>query len=354
FDQDNVLTARVNLPRSRYAKPAQTAAFYKELIEKLQATPGVDVAGAISHTPLNGFSQIGFFHIEGQPDPVKKRERLIPMGVITPDYFRALGIKRLSGRDFDEHDNATGQPVAIVNEAFARKFFPNDNPIGKRISVDCPKDELCRGIAGVFGNIRQDSLTEAASPEIYLPYQQSPLNGMTLIVRSNGNPLNMVGSVRSVVSSVDSGQPIYDVKTLRQRVAEAVASTRSLMLLFGSFATLALVLATVGVYGVVSYSVSRSTREIGIRMALGAQARDVLRLVIRNGMTLALLGVVIGLVGAFALTRMLASLLFGVTPTDAATFVMVSIGLTAVALVACLIPALRATKVNPLVALREE
>jgi len=354
FDKDNVLTGRINLPRSRYRAPDKVAAFYKDLMQRVQSMPGVEIAGAISHTPLRGFGQIRVFRIEGQPDPVDRHERMIPVGVITPDYFRTLEIKRLSGRDFDEHDTPAGHPVTIVNEEFARRFFPNDNPIGKRISAGCPKDELCREIVGVFGNIRQDGLTEAASPEIYLSYQQGPVNGMTVVLRSNGNPANFAGSLRREVSAIDSSQPVYDVKTLSQRVDEAVASTRSLMFLFSGFATLALVLATVGIYGVVSYSVSRRTREIGIRMALGAQAKDVLRLVIQNGMTMTLIGVGIGLGGALALTRLLASLLFGVTPTDPGTFLMVSMVLTAVALVACYIPARRAAKVDPLVALRDE
>jgi putative ABC transport system permease protein len=354
FNKDKVLTARINLPRSRYGAPAKTAAFYKDLVKSVQLMPGVEVAGAISHTPLKGFSQIRVFRIEGQPDPVDRHERMIPVGLVTPDYFRTLEIKRLSGRDFDEHDTPAGNPVTIVNEEFARKFFPNDNPIGKRVSAGCPKDELCREIVGVVGNIRQNSLTEAVSPEIYLSYQQSPGNGMTIVLRSNGNPANLAGSLRSEVSAIDSSQPVYDVKALSQRVDEAMASTRSLMFLFGGFATLALVLATVGIYGVVSYSVGRRTREIGIRMALGAQAHDVLRLVIKNGMTLTLIGVLIGLGGAFALTRLLATLLFGVPPTDPGTFLMVSMMLTAVALVACYIPARRAAKVNPIIALRDE
>jgi putative ABC transport system permease protein len=213
---------------------------------------------------------------------------------------------------------------------------------------------LCTTIVGVVGNVKQESITADVAPEIFVPFSQMPMNGMTLFVRTTGNPTDLAQALRSEVFAIDRNQPVYNLKTLDQRVVETIATSRSLMLLFSGFALLALVLASVGIYGVVSYAVSQRTREIGIRMALGARGVDVLRLVLRNGMTLVVAGIAIGVGGALALTRFLTTMLFGVTPTDIRTFVVVSLALGVVALIACLVPARRATKVNPLEALRYE
>jgi putative ABC transport system permease protein len=225
--------------------------------------------------------------------------------------------------------------------------------LGKRIGFGCEKD-LCTTIVGVVGNVKQESITTDVSPEIYVPFSQMPMNGMTVFERTKANPAEFARTLRSEVFAVDKNQPVYDVKTLEQRVVQTIAASRSMMLLFSGFATLALVLASVGIYGIVSYSVSQRTREIGIRMALGARGVDVLRMVVGNGMTLVVAGVAIGVAGALALTRFLTTMLFGVTATDTTTFVLVSSALVVVALITCLIPARRATKVNPLDALRCE
>ena len=353
FNRENVLMARVNLPRSVYRTEPQTAAFYGQLLERVKALPGVESTGMINHTPLSGFGLIVFTGIEGQPPPDQKKDAPIGVGSVSPDYFRTLQIPLISGRVYDERDRADAPKVAIVNQAFARRYFPGGDVLGKRIGFGC-EEGLCTTIVGVVGNVKQESITADVAPEIFVPSSQMPMNGMTLFIRSTGNTGDLARALRSEVLAIDKNQPVFNVKTLDQRVVETIAVSRSLMLLFSGFALLALVLACVGIYGIVSYSVSQRTREIGIRMALGARAVDVLRLVLKNGMTLVAVGVAIGVAGALALTRFLTTMLFGVTPTDTSTFVVVSAVLAIVAFIACLVPARRATKVNPLVALRYE
>jgi len=354
FDRDSVLTARISLPRSKYKKPEQVLAFQQELLQKLKALPGVQAAGTINHTPLKGFGLIVFTSIEGQP-PLDKKDPPIGVGAASPGYFETLKIPLLSGRNLDQRDGPATQKVALVNQAFAHRFFPNGDVVGKRVSFACEESEgLCRTIVGVVGNIRQESLTDEVAAELFLPSAQMPLNAVTLFVRTTSDPLASVASVRSQVLAVDNNQPIYDVKTLAQRVSEATAVSRSLTLLFSAFALIALVLGSVGIYGIVSYAVTQRTQEIGIRMAVGARAADILGLILKHGVVLVFSGVVIGIAGALALTRFLASLLFGVTPTDAITFVVVSVLFILVATVASFIPARRATRVDPLKALRYE
>jgi putative ABC transport system permease protein len=353
FARENVLTLRFDLPRSGYSSPSQVINFQNQLVARVKALPGVQTVGTITHTPLSGFGIIAFTGIEGYGPPDHKKDKPIGVGSVSPDYFRTLKIPLLNGRVYDDRDVADSAKVAIVNQAFARKYFGGDNALGKRVGFGC-KDDLCRTIVGVVGNVRQESLTDEVVPEMYLPAAQMPMNSMTLFVRTEIDPLNLVGSVRNEVLALDRNQPIYDVKTMEQRVAESVSVTRSLMFLFSAFALLALVLASVGTYGIVSYSASQRTHEIGIRMALGARRGHVLRLILRNGVILATTGIAVGLASAFALTRFLTTLLFGITPTDTVTFVVVALGLFLVAVAACLIPARRATKVDPLVALRYE
>jgi putative ABC transport system permease protein len=354
FDRENVLTTRISLPRSKYKEPAQSLAFQQELLQKVKALPGVQAAGIINHTPLNGFGMIVYTSIEGQPPPDKK-DPPIGVGVVSPEYFQTMRIPLLSGRHVDDRDGAETQKVALVNQAFAQRFFPNGDVLGKRVGFACEESEgRCRTIVGVVGNIRQESLTDDVASELYVPSAQMPMNGFTLFVRTSADPLSLVGAVRNQVSTIDKNQPIYNVKTLGQRVSDATAVSRSLTLLFSAFALLALVLGLVGIYGIVSYAVTQRTQEIGIRMALGAQRRDILQLIIRHGLVLALTGVAFGVAGAFAFTRFLATLLFGITPTDTLTFVVVSAIFFLIAMLASLIPARRATRVDPLTALRYE
>ncbi|HEX6284164.1 MAG TPA: ABC transporter permease, partial [Pyrinomonadaceae bacterium] len=354
FDRENVLTAKISLPRSKYKDPAKSLAFQQELLQKIKALPGVQAAGSSIHTPLRGFGLIVFTPIEGHP-ALNKDDKPIGAGVVSPEYFQTLKIPLLNGRRFDERDGPAAQKVAIVNEAFAMRFFPQGDVLGKRIGFGCEEAEgTCRTIVGVVGNIRQESLTDEVAAELFVPAAQMPINGITLFVRTASDPLSFVAAVRNQVLAVDKDQPIYEVKTLAQRLSDATAVSRSLTVLFAAFALLAVVLGSVGVYGIVSYSVAQRTQEIGIRIALGARAGDILQLILKHGLVLVLSGVVIGIAGAFALTRFLASLLFGVTPTDTVTFVLVSGFFFVIAMVASFIPARRATKVNPLVALRYE
>ena len=355
FDRENVLTARISLPRSSYAKPQQVQAFYDDLLQRVKSLPGVQSAGMINHTPLNGFGIIAFMQIEGYPAIDRKKDPPIGIGTVSPEYFQTMKIPLLSGRQYDARDGADGQKVAIVNQAFANRFFPKGDSLGKRIGFGCEESEgLCRTIVGVVGNIRQESITDEVAPEIFVPFEQARMNSVTLLVRTGSDPLALASSLRNEVLAIDKNQPIFDVKTLAQRVDEAVAVSRSLMVLFAAFALLALVLGAVGIYGIVSYSVTQRTHEIGIRMALGARAANVLSLIMKNGLTLVLMGIVIGVGSALGLTRFLTSLLFGIEPTDSVTFVIVAAVLFVIAMFAALIPAMRATRVDPLIALRDE
>ena len=355
FDREKVLTARISLPRSNYAKPTQVQAFYDDLLQRVKALPGVEAAGTINHTPLSGFGMVAFMQIEGYPSIDKKKDPPIGIGTVSPEYFQTMKIPLLSGRYYDARDGAEGQKVAIVNQAFANRFLPASDALGKRVGFGCEESEgLCRTIVGVVGNIRQESITDEVAPEIYVPFAQARMNGVTLVVRTTSDPLALARSVRNEVLAIDKNQPVYDVKTLAQRVNDAVAVSRSLMLLFASFALLALVLGAVGIYGIVNYSVTQRTHEIGIRMALGARAAHVLSLIMKNGLTLVFTGIVIGAGSALLLTRFLATLLFGIEPTDSVTFVFVSAMFFVIAMIAALIPTLRATRVDPVIALRNE
>jgi len=356
FDRDNVLTARISLPRSIYKDPAQTQAFYDDVLQRLRALPGVESAGMINHTPLAGFGLIAFTAIEGHPVIDRAKDPPIGIGSVSSDYFQTMKIPLLSGRSYDTRDGADGQKVAIVNQAFANRYFANGDALGKRVGFGCKESErLCRTIVGVVGNIRQESITDDVAPEMYVPFAQMRLNGMTLMVRTTSeDPRNLARPLRNAVLAIDKNQPVFELQTLAQRVDEAVAVSRSLTLLFTAFALLGLILGSVGIYGIVSYSVTQRTHEIGIRMALGARASNVLNLIMRNGLVLVLTGIAIGAASAFMLTRFMATLLFGVEPHDSVTFVVVPAVFFVIAIVAALIPALRATRVDPLIALRYE
>src|SRR6185503_7161358 len=311
FNRENVLTTRISLPRSVYREETKTQAFYDDLLQRVKALPGVQSAGMINHTPLSGFAIIAFIGIEGHTLD-REKEPPIGIGSVSSDYFQTMGIPLLSGRTYDARDREDGQKVAVVNQVFANRFFPDGNVLGKRVGFGCEEKEgLCRTIVGVVGNIRQESITDAVTPEIYLPFAQMRMNGKTLMIRTTSDPINVARALRGEVLAIDKNQPIHDVKTLAQRVDEAVAVSRSLMVLFSAFALLALVLGAVGIYGIVSYSVTQRTHEIGIRMALGARTANVLSLIMKSGFVLVFTGIVIGVGGALMLTRFLTTLLFG-------------------------------------------
>jgi putative ABC transport system permease protein len=358
FDPHNVLTFRIALPASRYAQLTQVAPFYQKLIAQLETLPGVKSVSAISHLPLSANRGMTGFSIEGvatpPDDPVP-----YPTDIrfVTPAYFQTMGMQLVKGRDFNARDELRATQVAIINETLARRYFPNRNPLGKRIRPGYAIDErgwLMREIVGVASDSKHVSLREAAPPTVYLPHSQIPRHAMTMVIRAANDPHGLIGAVQNEAHALDREAPVSNVKTLDEYLGAAVAEPKFDTMLLGLFAGLALLLTSVGLYGVMAYIGAQRTREFGIRMALGAQSRDVLRLVIRQGMGPALLGAAIGVAGAVALTRAMKSWLFGVGPTDPLTFAAAPLLLVGVALVACYIPARRATKVDPLVALRHD
>jgi putative ABC transport system permease protein len=354
FNPNNVMTMRLNLPGTKYKDQAQRSAFYQELLLRVQSLPGVESAAAVNYLPLGGSNSSDSFLVEGIPDPPPGQEFIGRYRNCTPDYFRTMGIPVVKGRAFTDQDKAGSTPVIIVNESMAEKYWPGADPIGKRVRFNAPLSEApWMQVVGVVKDVKHDLQTPITT-DYYLPHAQDSWSAMVLVARTKGDPLSVAGDMRQQVWSLDKDQPVYDVQTMEQVRAFSVSLYSFSAGSLGIFAAIALLLASIGIYGVMSYAVIQRTQEIGIRMALGARSADVLKLVVRNGMTLALIGIVAGLAGAFALTRLLQSLLFGVTPTDALTFGAVTFALLLVALLACYIPARRATKVDPLVALRYE
>ncbi len=356
IDTKNVLTAAVDLPTARYPKPEQAAEFYKRLVERLAALPGVEKASAITPLPLsNGQFRTGV-NFEGrtfaQGEVPKTQFRVASL-----DYFDTLKIQMVSGRDFTEHDNDKSPYVAIVNETFVKNYFPDENPIGKRVKpgVSMSEETPWREIIGVVKDVRySQSLKRDLDPELYVPHAQCQFGFMGLVVRTTGEPQALAKALQAEVNALDRDIPLSNVKTLDQYLGIAIAQPRFNALLLGMFGGLALLLTAIGLYSVIAYSVAQRTQEIGIRLALGAQTSNVLRMVVGQGLVLTLIGLGIGVAGAYYLTRLLATLLYGIQPTDFMTFLVTCIILTGVALVACLVPARRATKVDPMVALRYE
>src|SRR5688572_4720499 len=355
FNAGSALTLELSLPYRAYSSVEQRADFYAKLLPRLESIPGVIAAGATNLVPLENSDDSIYFSVEGQPPFAPGQAPLADYRVMTPGYLGALEIPLLKGRNFTERDLGGAPPVAIISERLAKRFFPNQDPIGNRILVG---QEPCE-IVGVVGDVRNKSFMseindENLSPAVYVPHAQHPYGQMALVLRSTADPASLTAAVRREVQAIEKEQPIFNVRTLEQVRSDSMVPQRLSAFMFGCFALIALLLTAIGIYAVIAYSVVQRTREIGIRMALGAQSRDVLQMVVRNGMSLALVGVAIGLAGALALSRLMSSLLFGVKPTDILTFTGVSIGLIAVALLASYIPARRATKVDPLVALRYE
>jgi putative ABC transport system permease protein len=355
FDASNVLTMRVSLPGARYPEPLKKAEFYASLVERVRALPGVESAAATISLPLNGSNlSVGrSFVREGRPLAPESSEDAA-YSVITPEYFRAMRIPLRAGRDFNDRDDAGSTMVAVINEPLARKIFPGEDPLGKHITV-WRDEEFPREIVGVVGETKPNGLDSEPKLQVYVPERQdADWGGMSLVVRAQGDPEALTQAVRNEVRALDRDQPVYDVKTLERVVADSTAYRRLAAVLMAGFACVALVLACVGLYGVISYAVARRTHEIGIRMALGARPRDVLRMVLRQGGALVLAGVGVGVAAALAATRALASMLYEVSAADATVYAFVALLLAAVALVACLVPARRATKVDPMEALRYE
>ena len=358
FQPQRVLSLGLTLPYSRYPKPEQINQFFNQLNDRVSNLPGVQSTAVAYDNPLQT-SWIDSFEIEGRVAPADGSSLSANFNPIGPDYFVTVGAPMVKGRQFTAQDDPDHPGVVIINEAFVRNYFPNEEPLGRRLKLG--PSRIWRGqrltsfeIVGVVRDVKSAGLQAASEPTYYVPATQAPLHDMTLMVRTTTEPATIVPSLRQAVWAVDPNQPISNVATMEQIVSDSIAQPRLNMTLMGLFGALALILAAVGIYGLLSYAVTQRTQEMGIRMALGAQVGDVLGLVLKQGMILALIGQAIGLAGALALTRLIRGLLFGVTPTDVTIFVAVTGVLTTIALLACYLPARRATKVDPLKALRYE
>ena len=359
FEINNILTARIYLPQYSYPEANRQTAFYSQAMERIKAIPGVIAVGVADELPLAMGTHNSSFFIEGRANVDNLDQSIaVQNRLVSSEYFRVMGIPTVSGRPFADTDVGSAIPVALVNQSFARRFFPNENAIGQHLRYK--SDNPWITIVGIVGDVRGFGLDKEVKSEIYLPYQQqrsfnyNPLSRMHLVVRTMENPNAIASSLLDSIREIDKSLPTPQPRTMETVLAVSIAERRSNMILLGLFALVALILTGVGIHGVISYSVTQRTQEIGIRMALGAQSRDVLQLVIRQGMSLVLIGLCIGLVGAIALTRVIVTLLFGVGAKDPITFVAVAALLSIVSLVACYIPARRATRVDPLIALRCE
>ncbi|HZE12454.1 MAG TPA: ABC transporter permease, partial [Chthoniobacterales bacterium] len=354
FQEKDLLTLNVALPRQKYPEASQASAFFDRLLERVRNLPGVIATGGVDPLPMSGSDGTTGVLIEGQSVETVANRPEVGERRVTPGYFQTMGIPLLSGRSFSHQDRADTPAVLIVNQALARQFFPEGRALGKRLGLEENGKIKWAEIVGVVGNIRHRRLDDEIKPELYEPYHQSPGNFMSVVVRTAVEPTNSIAAVREEVRQLDPDQPIFEIKTMEERLAETLAQGRFVMTLMAIFAALALALAVIGIYGVMACFVGQRRKEIGIRFALGAQKSDILRWVIAQGMSLAAIGVAIGLSVSFGLTRIIATLLFGVGPTDPVTFAIVSILLGGVALLACSFPALRASRVDPIMTLKAE
>jgi putative ABC transport system permease protein len=349
FNPEGVLTLRVKLPQTKYPEDPQVAAFYQRLTERVAALPGVESSGITNAVPLGG-APAWSFSIEGET-PATNAVQDAEAFAVSPGYFRTLAIPLRSGRLFEPQDGPTAQRVALISQTLASRYWPGRDPLGARVSVD---GTTWATVVGVVGDVRADAIEKEPYPQLYFPFTQVSLRTMFLTVRTEGEPMSLVGALRREVSGLDSDLPLSDVLTMEQRLGHAVAKPRVNVLLLGGFAVVALLLAGMGIYGVISQMVAQRTREIGIRMALGAKPGDVLRLMIQQGLTPALVGIALGLVAAWVGSSLLASLLYGVSAKDPLSFLLVPVFLISVSLFAAWLPARRATRVDPTEALRQE
>ena len=348
FRADNVLAFRVALPPAAYREDHQRVAFFDKLIGRLEQLPDVRSAGMIQALPMRG-SYVLSFTVQGRPEPKPADEPSANHRVVSPRYFSALGIPLKRGRLFTEQDTETSPMVAVIDEAFAARHFANEDPIGRGIDIGNGTDGFYQ-IVGVVGNVHHVDLEASAGPTMYVPFRQDVFSSMWIVARSDRDPAQLVGAARQAVREIDPALPAFAMTPLRDVINDSVAQRRFSMLLLAAFAATALFLAAVGIYGVVGYSVSQRTREIGVRLAIGAERRDVLALVVGGGMKLAAVGVAIGLAGALGLTQLITTMLYNVTPFDPLSYAVTASVLLTIAAIACYVPARRAMNVDPLVA----
>ena len=352
FNPQNVLTMAISPSAPKYKTRADLAALCKRLVEQLQTAPGVEAAGIVNQLPFSG-RNLGFnFNVVGQPPARPEDQASANYRLVSPGYLKAMGIPLKRGRDFTEHDKKESTPVALINETLAKRYFPNEDPIGKQLSIE--GQQAPREIVGIIGEVKQIKLDAEGKSEIYVPFFQFPVPAMNIVVRTTTDPGSMTSAVLQQIAQVDPDQPVFQLKTMDQYLGESMAQRRLSTILLGAFAVLALLLATIGVYSVMSYLVSQRTHEIGIRMALGAKQLDILKMVVGHGMWLSFLGIAFGIAAAFFATRIMTSMLYGISASDPLTYIGISLLLAVVALLACLIPARRAIKVDPIIALRYE
>ena len=356
FKAEHLLTMQLSPPATKYREPQQIDAFFQQALDKIKGLPGVQSAGISTSVPMSGFNSAGSFVIEGRTTPPGEMSPWGNRWFAGASYFQTLEVPLVKGRYFDDRDVRDAPQVAIIDETMERKFWPDENPIGRRISFqrDPQGNPIWREVVGVVGHVKHRGLEGESPVQYYIPFRQMPVNGVFLVVRTAMEPTSLAGAVRGAIQEVDPELPVFRVTTMERMVEDSMTQRRFAMTLLSVFAFVALILASVGLYGVMSYSVTQRTNEIGIRMALGAKVTDVLAMVVRQGMTLSLAGVGIGLAGAFALTHVMRNLLFGVSATDPLTYAAVALVLAGVSLLACFVPARRATKVDPMEALRYE
>ena len=351
---DNIVTMQISLPGSRYRERAQLTAFWGRLLERIEALPGVRSAAVSLGLPPNLLSLRDDFTIEGRPSPSTESNPIADLLLVSPRYFETLGIRLREGRELANTDTADAPRVVVINETMKRRFFPAESPIGKRIKQAASSQNPWMEIVGVVDDVKYAGVGVPTEPAMYEPYMQNPGSPMYLVVRAAADPVGAVPAIRDVVRSLDKDLPVSRVRTMSELIYQSKAEPRFRAMLLGVFGVVALMLAAVGIYGVISYSVTQRTHEIGVRMALGAARQDVMRLILVQGSKLVLLGTAIGLAGSALITRSLATLLFAVEPHDPLTFAGVAVLLAATALAATAVPAARATRVDPLVALRSE
>jgi putative ABC transport system permease protein len=356
FKVDHLLTMKIELPEPKYEAFAQRAAFYTDLVQRVQSLAGVRSAAVTTNVPLYRQGNSTSVQLEGKPQPPPGQEPIVVTRIISPSYFDTMSIPLLAGRKLTDQDTETTPNAVVISETMARRFWPGEEAIGKRLAAGRARtDADWIQVVGIVKDVRQFQLNAEPRPQMYVSYRQADFFAPEdLVVKTDVEPASLAAAVRKVVWEIDKDQPVSNIKTMEEILGDSIARQRFSMLLLGVFAGVALLLAAVGIYGVMSYSVAQRTHEIGIRMALGAQTGAVLKLAVGYGLKLVVAGVLIGLVAAFVLTRLMSTLLFGVTPTDPATFALISLLLIAVAALASYIPARRATKVDPLIALRYE